>query len=339
MRLIVLFLIVCIAAKGQQADYGPVSYKRADSIAAMHPKEDIDNLPVLAHKLTKNLSSDVEKFRAIYKWVCLNIEIDYVSYSKTKKKREKLKEEYDEYVSWNRSRLPIVFRKLANEHKTACTGYAYLIKELASLAGLECIIVNGYAKTVSSGPLSEGVPNHSWNAIKLDDKWHLCDATWSAGKITFEMNVPRFKKKYLNGFFLPDPALFSKNHHPAEPIWSLLQNPPTFSEFLENPIVYEEAFQQNIRPTYPKKMHQEMTLEKMLQFKLNSKKSLENIKILAIRSGNQIEINPIILSKKEEYTLRFHLDKPGFYDLHILVNDTAIATYTANISKSRKRIQ
>ena len=62
-----------------------------------------------------------------------------------------------------------------------CTGYAYLIKELCFLANIESEIIDGYARTVRSNIDALDMANHSWNAVKLNNKWYLCDATWSSG--------------------------------------------------------------------------------------------------------------------------------------------------------------
>ena len=62
-----------------------------------------------------------------------------------------------------------------------CTGYAYLIKEMCFIADLDCEIIDGYARAFDANVNGLESLNHSWNAVKLNNKWYLCDATWSSG--------------------------------------------------------------------------------------------------------------------------------------------------------------
>ena len=169
---LVLFLISSFAF-GQGSDFGHIDFKKADSIALSYEGESLKNLPVLTHKLTASLSTDVEKFRAIYTWVSTNIENDYSSYVKTRKKRKKLSENRKALIVWNNSFTPKVFENLLKYRKTACTGYAYLIRELASLAGIHCKIIDGYGRTATLILDENSIPNHSWNAVELNGKWYL----------------------------------------------------------------------------------------------------------------------------------------------------------------------
>ena len=75
MRYLLLFL-VALQSHAQKSDFKQISFKKADSIAFAFKNEGLDNMPQLAYKLTSGLSTDVERFRAIYKWVCANIAND-----------------------------------------------------------------------------------------------------------------------------------------------------------------------------------------------------------------------------------------------------------------------
>ena len=89
MRLVFLLLLFDHAiGLGQFVNLNESDFSKADSIAFSHKGHSLRNLPVLTHQLTKDLTTDVEKFRAIFTWVCTNIENDYQSYLKTRKKKE-----------------------------------------------------------------------------------------------------------------------------------------------------------------------------------------------------------------------------------------------------------
>ena len=64
------------------------------------------------------------------------------------------------------------------------------------------------------------VPNHSWNAVKLEGKWYLCDATWAAGYT--DMNTYLFHFDYDDKYFLMPPEKFAETHQPVEESWTLL---------------------------------------------------------------------------------------------------------------------
>ena len=68
-------------------------FAKADSVAALYPDHSLRDLRTLSHKLTTSLSTEEEKFRALYKWVCDNIANDYSFYAINKSKREKLNQE------------------------------------------------------------------------------------------------------------------------------------------------------------------------------------------------------------------------------------------------------
>ncbi|MFS4493602.1 transglutaminase domain-containing protein [Maribacter sp. 2308TA10-17] len=331
---ILLFLVGTIVY-GQRSDFEHIDFTKADSIAAHYSGASLKNLPVLTHNLTANLPTDVEKFRAIYTWVGTNIENDYSSYVKTRKKRKKLSENQEALTAWNNSFTPKVFENLLKHKKTACTGYAYLIRELASLADINCKIVNGYGRTATLILDENSIPNHSWNIVELNGKWYLCDPTWSAGKIVIEEDGPRFEPDYFDGYFLAEPELFIRNHYPLEISASLLENPPTFEEFIEGPVVYKEAFGASIFPIVPKKMYLEIVKNESVSFKLTSAQPIEkeNTFLLLNTGGSSKEHQPKITRNGNATILQHTFDKAGRYDVHIKVNDTIIATYVIKVKR------
>jgi transglutaminase/protease-like cytokinesis protein 3 len=201
----------------QRSDFKNINFKKADNIAMSLQGEALNNLPLLAYKLTYKLDTDVERFRAIYFWVCHNIENDYDLMQKNKRKRRKFRDHPKQLETWNKTFKKEVFQKLLNNKKTLCSGYAYLIKVLASHAGLTSEIVKGYGK-ISATFKSIKTPNHAWNSVKLDGKWYVCDATWASGFITEAL---LFEFNYNDAYFLMEPQEFAKSHQPLDVKWLL----------------------------------------------------------------------------------------------------------------------
>ncbi len=331
---IVLFLVGTLVY-GQRSDFEHIDFKKADSIAAQYSGASLKNLPVLTHNLTADLTTDVEKFRAIYTWVSTNIENDYSSYLKTRKKRKKLSENQEALTAWNNSFTPKVFENLLKYKKTACTGYAYLIRELASLADINCKIVAGYGRTATLILDEDSIPNHSWNTVELNGKWYLCDPTWSAGRIVLEEDGPKFEPDYFDGYFLAEPKLFIRNHYPLQVKSSLLEKPPTFNEFIEGPVVYKEAFGPCIIPTTPTQMHLEIIKNEQISFLLTSVQSIagENIVLLLNTGSSSKNIQPKVTRNENDYVVQHTFDKSGRYDVHIKANDAIIATYVVKVKR------
>ncbi len=171
------FLFFINTINAQFSDFAHIDFTKADTTAELYYGENLNNLPLLTHKLTSKLTTEVEKFRAIYKWVCTNIKGDATQYDIISKKRKNLKKDSINYIKWNDWYKKIAFKKLVKNKRTMCTGYAYLIKEMAFLANIKCVVVDGYGRTFKTNINSLELPNHSWNAVKLNNKWYLCDAT------------------------------------------------------------------------------------------------------------------------------------------------------------------
>lgn len=89
--------------------------------------------------------------------------------------------------------------------KLRVQGMAYLVKKKANLAGFNCDIIDGYGRTPTLLLKEDSSPNHSWNRIEINNKWYLCDATWSAKKTILEDGNPRFEPDYFDGYFLAKP--------------------------------------------------------------------------------------------------------------------------------------
>lgn len=149
MRLLtyIVLWIAVLSARAQVSDFKAIDFGGPDSVARLYPNYPLNNLPDLANKLTRPFTNEAEKFRAVFTWVCLNISNDYELYLRNKQQREQCKTDA-ELEAWYKTFSKTLFEELLNNHKTICTGYAYLIRELALASGLECVIVDGYGRTL-----------------------------------------------------------------------------------------------------------------------------------------------------------------------------------------------
>ena len=105
-------------------------------------------------------TSDYEKVRTVYDWLCRN-----VTYDKVHRKNP-----YYHLCSTAYAALV--------QHTAACQGYCAALYRLLREAGIDCRIVTGSA--VSEDGESEKL--HAWVIAKLDGAWYNLDPTWDAGR-------------------------------------------------------------------------------------------------------------------------------------------------------------
>lgn len=327
--LLCLFLNVSLA---QISDFNHIDFTKADNIVKLNEGKELDNLPLLAFQLTHKLSSDIEKFRAIYTWICHNISGDAYQHNLVSRKREKFKNDSLGYIAWNNEFKKIAFKKLLKHKKTMCTGYAYLIKEMCFIADIECKIIDGYARSFETNVEALESFNHSWNAVKLDNKWYLCDATWSSG---YMINGSLFVKDYNDGYFLTEPILFAKNHYPLQKKW-FLNDSLIKRKFIPEPIVYGETFKQKVIPIGPQKLNTTITKKEEISFTFKSLKAISIDDVSLVRISGIKETPYKIYELKNEndiISFKYAFKHKGFYDVHLKIENDIVATYVIEVVK------
>lgn len=179
------------------------------------------SLPVqnLATQITTGIKSDSLKVRAIYDWMTDNISYDVPLFRKIGRKSA------EEFMELQQTEQVLASKK------AVCMGYAILFKDLCNATGIKAEFVSGYSKTVDPQTNRPNIPEtlHAWNAVKLNEKWYLCDVTWSAGSV--DMNEGKFFKAKNEAYYLSNSQEFAKKHLPFDPIWQLSNEPLTMREF------------------------------------------------------------------------------------------------------------
>ncbi len=236
-----IFFILKTSSSQQSFNFAAVDHYVSTVPAAMPDS--------LAKNLTKPYQTEPEKVRAIFKWVTTNINYNTNKYRNRNFSQNLWKEDEDTA----RELKPLSERVaiMVLQRKTAvCDGYARLFKTLCDYAGIESEIIRGYARS-SWGRSGQFISNHIWNTVRINGSWHLFDATWASGYVTFFSN--EFISSYDDSYFMASPTVFIKDHYPEDENWTLLPKTTAVKEFQTSPFKYAAIHQFKISSYQPTK--------------------------------------------------------------------------------------
>lgn len=204
----------------------------------------------LSRLLTASHTTQLEKVRSIFSWITDNISYNTIRYQpriRNSRNNDDAEAEYDADSIFKSldERVAIITLKRGY---ALCDGYARLFKSLCDFAGIKSEVIIGYARTNMGS--NQFMCNHKWNAVMIDGKWFLLDATWASGYLNF--SGTNFIRDYNASYFLTPPKYFIQDHYPDDIKWTLLDNPPTLSEFNRSPFK-QPAFNYKIVSYQPSK--------------------------------------------------------------------------------------
>jgi Transglutaminase-like superfamily len=173
----------------------------------------------LAKQITAGKANDSLKVRAIYEWVAKNIDYDLELLAAI---RQKSAEEFQELQEPS---------KVLKNKKAVCMGYSTLFKELCMAEGIKAEVISGNSKQYYATTKKHVIGDvlHAWNSVKINKKWYLLDATWSAGAV--DESYSKFIRRFDDKYYLTEGLEFVKTHLPSDPMWQLLDEPISLKEF------------------------------------------------------------------------------------------------------------
>lgn len=195
------------------------SYEEIDAHALAAPASAEQSVESLAAYLIGPAANEREKARAIFRWICENIDYDLGSY-------------------FTGSLGSINSADVLKSRSSVCSGYSNLFSALAGEAGLEAVEIRGYGKGYSYRPGGRftGSYNHAWNAVKINGTWCLMDPTWGAGYLGAD---GKYHRRFDDHYFMTAPDQFIFDHLPEEESWQLLPKPLSKAQFED--LVYVES--------------------------------------------------------------------------------------------------
>ncbi|XP_037341608.2 uncharacterized protein ky [Pungitius pungitius] len=191
----------------------------------------------IVQSITHGARNELERLRAIWVWLCHNIEYDvsgYLGHS------EKLSSP-EEVIAAGRG---------------VCCGYSSLCTEMCREVGIECQEVPGHSKGIGylqGQSLKNVKSDHLWNCVLLGGHWFLLDACWGAGRV--DVQRESFVKRFDDFYFLTDPVEFIESHFPDEEKWQLLDAPIPLEEFERRVFKTSAFFTMGLRLIQPHYFH------------------------------------------------------------------------------------
>lgn len=218
MRIMILILLSFSFQLSNAQNY---TYAQLDSIGKNVPVEYEESIGKLANYFQKTTDNKNYQSRLVYSWVAHHIFYD--------------DDAFNTRVFSDQS-ADAVFKS----KKAVCAGYSSIFKGICDAMNLTCISIDGFAKGYGyqSGMPVNGA-NHSWNAVKYNDQWHLIDATWGSGYAENINGKAKSKSVYNAYWFDVSAKEFVFSHFPDSANHQFLIKKHTREQFRK--LVYCES--------------------------------------------------------------------------------------------------
>ncbi|CAD5216151.1 unnamed protein product [Bursaphelenchus xylophilus] len=212
-------------------------FEQIDQIAISVAQSEVATFTDLIRTLTVGARSDVDKARAIYRWITvknLNVMV------------------FDNDVDKD---TPM---GLLRGIKYGTESYHVLFKRLCSYAGLHCVVIKGYSKSAGYQPglrFEDNRFRNTWNAVYLDGSWRFVQCNWGARHLVNAKEGQRpaqngdnsLRYEYDDHYFMTDPEEFIYEFFPNDPAWQLLPRPLSLQQFEQLPFVRSLFFRYGLR--------------------------------------------------------------------------------------------
>jgi hypothetical protein len=216
-------LLLNISAKAQTT-VTDNPFEKIDAHARACPRHEARTVESLATYLGQGTSNDLEKARAIFVWLTRFISYDAAG------------------LNGNLG-LQYTAKEVLRDRSAICEGFSNLYLELGKAMHLDIRKVVGYSKGISYTPGKRfKEPNHAWNTIKIDGKWHLFDATWGEGSSNDTNGALSSKKEFESFWFDVDPYAAIFSHMPEDTAFAFVQPAINLAKFENMPDINHEYF-------------------------------------------------------------------------------------------------
>lgn len=288
-------------------------------------------LAELSRQLTSGYPTELEKTRAIFRWITENIA--YRTKASTKKNQPDIIDDAD--TSALKPLDERVAETVFKNKQGVCDGYARLFKTLCDFSGIRSEIIFGYARTETFKRIQRFRSNHSWNAVYIDSAWYLLDVTWASGYVDRSDQFVRYLDEQ---YFLTTPEVFIREHYPDDLSWTLMQDPPLMPEFRYSPFRQRAFVKYQIAQYSPTTGMIYAKVGDTLQFQLTSadRKADENISAnpfldQSLYSSSTSALVKPLSAKGNLVQYRYIAISSSIQWIYLLYNDDLVLRYRVHI--------
>ncbi|WP_420551342.1 transglutaminase domain-containing protein [Tenacibaculum aiptasiae] len=244
----------------ERVDKIMISYKKPKSI------ED------LAHRINHVFKTDIEKVRAAYTWVCLNMDYDLISTQTLKSPEFIYYSNEDDLKRTKKRRQEQLIYNAFKKRRGVCLEFSLIFNKLCNLMEIENELVYGYTKNslnkIGYVPTNK---NHVWNAVKVNNKWMLLDATYGSGYIYNGV----LQKNVNLDFFDAKKEKLRLTHFPAAKKWQQFLNQKPLKEFCYEPFYQDAYLKYNIEIVGPSIGEIDVKNKKNIHLKIKRQKNID----------------------------------------------------------------
>lgn len=256
-QLVLLFLFISSVAFSQD-------FQRIDNIVKSYPK--YTQPEQLARKITKDFSDDASRARAAFRWLTHNIRYDLEEYFQPRKVIEFRYGSEEERLQKLQEIKDNIVKEAFLTKKGVCEEYAQSFKKVADLMNIEAMVVKGYVRN-SAYEIGRipSTTNHAWNAVKIENKWILLDATWASG----HLYNGKWVKDFNEYFYAIDLKKINRTHYPDDKKWQIVLESGSLENFYNQPIYSHGLLKKKVEVVSPTKgnIYLNRTQNLILKFK------------------------------------------------------------------------
>jgi hypothetical protein len=197
-------------------------------------------------------------------------------------------------------------------------------------------MVAGYGR-LESTRIGQGSVNHAWNAVFLNNQWHLCDPTWASGYVN--SGRTEFTRKFNENYFLTNPGLFITQHYPTNSSWTLLTNKPSLKQFLSAPHRSDGFIANKLNHYTPELGRLKVKLDSLIRFSFTSNLPVNSLNEASIyvhkkigkdyKFHDQKDFN-LSVNKEGYYYFDYSLLEKGEFRIRIFIKNRLAFTYEVN---------
>jgi hypothetical protein len=299
-----------------------------------------DDPATLAIQLTANQTTELGKVKAIFNWITENI-----SYKTKVKKAIIGKASFKNYFDADDDGplKPVnerVSYAILKKREAVCDGYARLFTTLCDYAGIRSEIIVGYARG-NNFSKQRFIVNHYWNAVQIDRKWYLLDATWASGYLS--RYGDEFIRSFDPGYFLTPPEIFIRDHYPDDARWTLLDDLRVPDEFRHSPFRQKSFIKYGFQSFYPSNGIIEASVGDTIRLKLETAQtrriSPDLLADTAIytHSPNWVFLRPDPGENPTSSNYTFPVTSGEIKWLYLVYNDDLVLRYKVNVKTGDRK--